>query len=215
MASFALDPSANSFRQVTQHAVSCVEELTRKIIIHDNEPIFEQLRRGTFVTSFSRLSEVDPLYEDSSSRLVEYDYNIAQLEEALGKLKNTRDSFKHSIDAVKSLCAPVRRLPEDVLIEIFAIYADLVGNRWSDNYSLTLYASQLPGQVPCIFSPYLELSWICSYWRKVVFERPTFWSSFSLAFSAPPNAERETELNALLSDCLSRSKDTPLDLHSQ
>ncbi|KIK52313.1 hypothetical protein GYMLUDRAFT_180305 [Collybiopsis luxurians FD-317 M1] len=189
------DPPVDSFGEITRRAISCVDKLTRKIVPRDNELILKRLRRGEFVSS-SRLSEVDPFPEDSRSRLAEYNHSIAQLEEALGSLKNARDSFRHSVDVTTSLCAPVRCLPEDVLTEIFSFYVKSMGFKGG----------------PILSTPNFRLAYVCSFWRKAVFSRPTLWSSFLLTVDAFRGQEVESEVLTLLSNCLLRSANTPLSL---
>ncbi|KIK62061.1 hypothetical protein GYMLUDRAFT_130053, partial [Collybiopsis luxurians FD-317 M1] len=101
----------------------------------------------------------------------EYDRHIALLEEAFQQLKDARDDFKRSTDLRRSLLTPVRRLPEDVLVEIFSLYIQDCGalrGIEERTYSLSLSKD-------LIYSPSFTLSGVCSFWRRVAFSRPTFW----------------------------------------
>ncbi|KIK62065.1 hypothetical protein GYMLUDRAFT_563052 [Collybiopsis luxurians FD-317 M1] len=127
------------------------------------------------------------------------------VEEALHRLKSARDGFRRSIDLTLSLFAPVRRLPEDVLVEIFSLYIQDSGIRRGERtYSLTLSRQHR------ISSPCFTLSRVCSFWQKVVFSRPAFWSSFSLNTT---DLRRESKVMTILSECLSRSANAPLSLY--
>ncbi|KIK62050.1 hypothetical protein GYMLUDRAFT_110324, partial [Collybiopsis luxurians FD-317 M1] len=135
-----------------------------------------------------------------------YDYHIALVEEALRKLKSAGDDFKHSIDLTMSLFAPVRRLPEDVLVETFSLYIQDCEEPGERTYSLSILGE---GRV---FSPSFALSHVCSFWRRVVFSRPTFWSSFSLDLGALRAWKEKSKIMTILSECLSRSANAPLSL---
>ncbi|KIK62067.1 hypothetical protein GYMLUDRAFT_103238, partial [Collybiopsis luxurians FD-317 M1] len=128
----------------------------------------------------------------------------------LQKLKSTRDGFKRSIDLTQSLLAPIRRLPEDILVEIFSLYVQGSGTQHGSKertYSLTVSRDLY------IFSPSFTLSGVCSFWRKVVFSRPTFWTSFSLNLRALRAFEGGPKVTTILSECLLRSANTPLSLY--
>ncbi|KIK70266.1 hypothetical protein GYMLUDRAFT_34762 [Collybiopsis luxurians FD-317 M1] len=201
----------NSFGELAQHTVSCIDELTRKIVIHDNEPTFDRLRRGDFA------SQLDPSFGDAEVRLAEYDRSICLMEEALLKLKSARAGFKWSVDVSLSLCAPIRSLPKDILVEIFMIYIEGFSNSDSFGASSRTYGVTLSskyrgsGFLPRISSPNFSLSHICSFWRKVVFSNPTFWSSLSLDLGAFEGHKKECILS-FLSERLSLSKQAPLNL---
>ncbi|KIK62063.1 hypothetical protein GYMLUDRAFT_563040 [Collybiopsis luxurians FD-317 M1] len=199
-----------SFSELAPHIVSCFEVLAQKIIVHDDGPTLDRLRHGDFAKTHVRLTDVDPFLEDATDRLVEYDRHISLVEEAFQKLKSARDSFKHSVEMTLSLLAPVRCLPEDVLVEIFSLYIQNCRNRRGSKertYFLTLSEERR------ILSPNFTLSHVCSFWRKVVFSRPTFWSSFSLSAGALKTFEDESPIIPFLSECLSRTENAPLSLY--
>ncbi|KIK54327.1 hypothetical protein GYMLUDRAFT_232201, partial [Collybiopsis luxurians FD-317 M1] len=192
MTNFDLNSPGISFSDLAQHVISCVSMLAQKIGVHNDGPILDRLRQGEFVDSPSLISEIDPFVEGATSRLVEYNRHITQMEDALQGLKSIRDKFKRSMDVTMTLSAPVRRLPEDVLVEIFSIYIENSGLRSGPNFLL---------------------SRICTFWRKVVFSRPSFWTSFSLDLRALRSWEKKgSEILTILSACLSRSADAPLSL---
>ncbi|KAF7299779.1 hypothetical protein HMN09_00983900 [Mycena chlorophos] len=91
--------------------------------------------------------------------LVEPRARLASLEETIEKLQEERDALAHSIAAHEALVAPMRRLPLDMLREIFS--ACLPSNRNS-----TMSPSEAP----------LLLARVCSRWRTVVFDTPSLWS---------------------------------------
>ncbi|KIK70279.1 hypothetical protein GYMLUDRAFT_236685 [Collybiopsis luxurians FD-317 M1] len=189
-----------------------MDELTRKIGIHDNGPTFDRLRHGDFA------SRLDPSLGDARIRLAECDRSISLMEEALHNLKSARTGFERSVDVALSLYAPIRRLPKDILVEIFMIYVKEFGYRnWfkagSRTYSVTLTSKyRRSGTIPRIFSPNFDLSHICSFWRKVVVSNPTFWTALSLDLGVFDKHKKESSILSFLSEYLLLSMQAPLDL---
>ncbi|KIK52307.1 hypothetical protein GYMLUDRAFT_970374 [Collybiopsis luxurians FD-317 M1] len=178
MIKFPLDSAENSFSDLTQHIVSCVNVLSQKLTFLDDGLILGRLRHGDFIIPPSRSSEVDPFLEDARLRWDAFKENIGLMEEALCKLQKARDSFERSLNVALSLCTPIRALPEDVLMEIFSIYIKDQGRgRVGQDrraYSFKLWTKKVGEErVPCIVSPTLHLSHICSFWRKILSRRPT------------------------------------------
>ncbi|KAJ7147981.1 hypothetical protein C8R46DRAFT_1128702 [Mycena filopes] len=99
------------------------------------------------------------LVEPLLSRLKGLDGQIADLQKAMDKLTAERDSVAAFIAAHKALISPVRRLPLDILQEIFA--------------------ACLPTHRNCVMSaveaPVL-LGRICSAWRATSIATPQLWS---------------------------------------
>ncbi|KIK62066.1 hypothetical protein GYMLUDRAFT_260571 [Collybiopsis luxurians FD-317 M1] len=200
--------SIESFSELAQRIISGVEALAQKIVVYDDGPILERLQQGDFAETPALPTEVDPFIQVAIS--AEYDRHIALLEEAFRKLKSAKDDFKRSVDLRLSLLAPIRHLPEDILVEIFSHFIQDGGTRQGSEertYSLTLSKKHR------IFSPSFTLSCVCSFWRRVVFSRPIFWSSFSLDLGGLRAFEGESKMTAILSQCLSRSANAPLSLH--
>ncbi|KIK52309.1 hypothetical protein GYMLUDRAFT_970388 [Collybiopsis luxurians FD-317 M1] len=209
MVKYPLDSPENSFSELAQHIVSCVDVLAQKIAVHDCGPILDRLRQGVFIEPPQRVTDTDPSLEDATARLAEYDRSIVLVEEALLKLKGARNSFGRFKDLQMSLRAPVRRLPEDALVGIFSLYIEDYGARWGSKectYFLTLSREHR------ISSPNFTLSHICSFWRRIVFSRPIFWSSFALDLRGFKEIRGESQLLPVLAGCLSRSADAPLNL---
>ena len=96
----------------------------------------------------------------------EYDLAIAQLQSAVASLKSQRDAAKDYVSRHKSLLAPIRRLSNDVLVEIFTY---LCSDTFLDtNRTLTSL-------------PQLDLCQVCKYWRSLVNDSPLLWSTLDFA----------------------------------
>ncbi|KAF7299775.1 hypothetical protein HMN09_00983400 [Mycena chlorophos] len=95
--------------------------------------------------------------------LVEPQARLAALEGTIQKLQEERDALARSIAAHEALVAPMRRLPLDMLREIFS--ACLPSER-----NCAMSASEAP----------LLLARVCSRWRTVALETPSLWTQLHI-----------------------------------
>ncbi|KAF5381424.1 hypothetical protein D9757_009056 [Collybiopsis confluens] len=196
----------NSLQKLTQNALSALDALTQKLGVLDDEPMLERLQRGEAPTVQSFVAYINSFRQDGALRLVEFDQSIAKIDDALvQRLKKTRDGFEGSLNVATSLFAPVWRLSEDILVEIFSLYI-----KDHDEYfnltSLWVYP---------IRSATLNLSCVCSVWHRIIFNRPRFWLTLNLNLDVLVHAygtARPRLLCSILSDYLSRSGLVPLKL---
>ncbi|KAH8824553.1 hypothetical protein DL96DRAFT_1468207, partial [Flagelloscypha sp. PMI_526] len=96
----------------------------------------------------------------------EFDVEMEDLQAVLHYFKELRISAQVTYSAHISLLAPVRRLPVDVLSEIFLFSCSqgLVFNAGPDN------------RVACE-APVLLLSAVCHFWRNIVLTQPSLWDT--------------------------------------
>jgi hypothetical protein len=93
-----------------------------------------------------------------------HEANVGRLENELARLLELRAQECHAIETHLSLNAPIRRLPDKLLAKIFV-------------------ASLPPGQPfiqPSDREAPLNLTWVCSAWRKIALCMPALWSALSL-----------------------------------
>ncbi|KAJ7255887.1 hypothetical protein B0H12DRAFT_964781, partial [Mycena haematopus] len=109
--------------------------------------------------------EIEALLVRSRSRLQDLDDRIADLqkvtaidEQVIDELTEERTSIRTYVDAHRALLSPVRRLPLDMLQEIFV--------------------ACLPTHRNCVMSasePPVLLGHICSSWRSISHSTPRLW----------------------------------------
>ncbi|KAF9033473.1 hypothetical protein BDZ89DRAFT_932761, partial [Hymenopellis radicata] len=99
---------------------------------------------------------------------------IAFLQAQLADLQSDKDTFSHLGDACRKLLSPIRRLPPDVLLEVykFRFQEDSVGN--DGRYRLFQI-----DEGPWVFSH------VCAAWRRAMLSFPSVWASFSIDYIAP------------------------------
>ncbi|KAJ7031003.1 hypothetical protein C8F04DRAFT_1111994 [Mycena alexandri] len=105
------------------------------------------------------LVEIKNLIIEPTLRLRRLDDEIVELQSALVKLAAERDSVEAFVDAHKALISPARRLPLDIIQEIFV--ACLPTHR-----NCVMSASEAP----------VLLGRICGLWRAISLSTPRLWS---------------------------------------
>ncbi|KAF7314671.1 Hexose carrier protein [Mycena kentingensis (nom. inval.)] len=140
------------------------------------------------------------------------DAEISKMEVALAELKAQRDALRAGIAAHQSLLAPIRRIPQHALEEIFLACLPTAHNPVTD-----------PSEAP------LLLGRVCRYWRELSHSTPTLWNRIHVSAletprslmhggwvtSPPPtpaSAADYTAFSALLSSWILRSAAAPFNL---
>ncbi|KAJ7441694.1 hypothetical protein FB451DRAFT_1377179 [Mycena latifolia] len=119
------------------------------------------------------IAQIQTLLVEPTLRLKRLDDEITVLQKALDKLAEERTGISAYVDAHKALISPVRRLPLDVIQEIFT--------------------ACIPTHRNCVMSaveaPVL-LGRICSSWRYISLSTPRLWSRLHIVepdFTNPPD----------------------------
>ncbi|KAJ7037438.1 hypothetical protein C8F04DRAFT_1209818 [Mycena alexandri] len=142
--------------------------------------------------------EIQRLLVVPLSRLKDIDHELAELQKAIDELAEERDSVSAYVEAHKALLSPLRRLPLDIMQEIFV--------------------ACLPTHRNCVMSaveaPVL-LGRICSSWRTVSLSTPRLWARLHIAEperprQAPIYQEKYAQRLAITKAWLERSGRCPL-----
>ncbi|KAH8824361.1 hypothetical protein DL96DRAFT_1468055, partial [Flagelloscypha sp. PMI_526] len=98
--------------------------------------------------------------------LHELDSEIGDLTTIIGHYEELRDSASRLFSAHISFLAPVRRIPLEVLSEIFQLCC-------SQGINFIVYSSEgFP-----VYAPVLVLGTVCRFWRTVILEQRSFWNT--------------------------------------
>ncbi|KAJ7457854.1 hypothetical protein FB451DRAFT_589538 [Mycena latifolia] len=100
---------------------------------------------------------------ETAVRMKVLDDEIADLQKALGKLMEERDRLNAYVDAHQALLSPVRRLPLDIIQEIFVACLPMYRN-------CAMSAMEAP----------VLLGRICSSWRTISLSTPRLWSKLHI-----------------------------------
>ncbi|KAJ6594628.1 hypothetical protein B0H19DRAFT_1096271 [Mycena capillaripes] len=116
--------------------------------------------------------EIESLLVEPTRRLKRLDDEIAQLQKAIDTLAEERESLGAYVAAHKALISPFRRLPMDIIHEIFI--ACLPTNR---NAVMSAY------EAPVL------LGRICSSWRAISLSTPRLWARLHVVRPMRPRPE--------------------------
>ncbi|KAF7374450.1 hypothetical protein MSAN_00329100 [Mycena sanguinolenta] len=155
----------------------------------DNSPFVDRLNTN-YVPSDPEVLEIRALLAEPEIQLARIDAQIEKMETALAQLKAQRASLKRPIDAHKVLLSPIRRIPHDVLVEIFLACLPSKHHALID-----------PTQAPML------LGRICRHWSSVAYSTPMLWRSMHIPppnyLHTPPNIL--SRLEKIVEDWLERS----------
>ncbi|KAL0064146.1 hypothetical protein AAF712_008868 [Marasmius tenuissimus] len=130
---------------------------------------------------------------DAEKDLNSYDLEVSKLKAAILMLEARQTGLKKAMEKYRSLLAPIRRLPSEVLLEIFSCFCE-------ESY---IVEDMVPEAQ--------KLSSVCRHWREIVTSAPGLWSSFYIDFTCHRYsvAESYTKITSLF---MSRSKTSPLHI---
>ncbi|KAJ7796600.1 hypothetical protein B0H14DRAFT_3887487 [Mycena olivaceomarginata] len=132
--------------------------------------------------------EIQALLVEPTLRLKNLDNEIAELQKAIDKLVEERDGLEVYVDAHKALISPARRLPLDIIQEIFV--ACIPKHR-----NCVMSASEAP----------VLLGRICSSWRALSLTTPRLWASLHIV---EPPRERYGSPNTVVDEKVAQRLDT-------
>ncbi|KAJ6480733.1 hypothetical protein C8R47DRAFT_596745 [Mycena vitilis] len=143
----------------------------------------------------------------SIAALAQYDSQIERLQEALESMQADRAKLREYVGAWRSLSSPIRRLPPEILCEIF-VPLSLPANtapEWLEDPLDTkgALADLAKSQLLCA-------SEVCTSWRNLIIGTPKLWSSIVVRSDRWPGDP--AQFLAALQTCLARGAQHPLSL---
>ncbi|KAJ6507354.1 hypothetical protein C8R47DRAFT_91072 [Mycena vitilis] len=117
----------------------------------------------------AELAQINELLIEPCQRLTRLDGEIATMRKAIDKLAEERDAINFYVEAHRALASPIRRLPLDIIEEIFM--ACLPSSR-----NCVMSAKEAP----------VILGRICSSWRAITFSTPRLWASLHIVEPTRP-----------------------------
>ncbi|KAJ7780747.1 hypothetical protein DFH07DRAFT_439107 [Mycena maculata] len=121
-----------------------------------------------YVPSDAEVQEIRNTLTEPLRQLSLLDERLVQMQAAMDELTVQRASLKDEIDQHKALISPVRRIPQDILEEIFLSCLP------TRQYML-IDARQAP----------LLLGHICRHWRAISHSIPRLWASLHIPWTTP------------------------------
>ncbi|KAI5830030.1 hypothetical protein K523DRAFT_416203 [Schizophyllum commune Tattone D] len=120
-----------------------------------------------------------------------YDAAIARVQTIVDGLREQRRSLRKNWGRKRTLLAPIRRLPTEILAQIISLAVMRTFRKHRDSTVVTRH-------------PALQ---VCQRWRDLAIQMPELWANI-VAYTCCTYSGWTDDI----SNCLSRSKDVPLDL---
>ncbi|KAJ7875234.1 hypothetical protein B0H13DRAFT_2348186 [Mycena leptocephala] len=155
--------------------------------------ITEAILHTNAVPSDGEPQRIRELLAGPRTEAAELTAEIERIRNLLRKLTGKRDRLNDFIDTHLALISPARRLPDDVVAEIFA--ASLPSDR-----NAVMSGAESP----------LLLCHVCKAWRNLALLTPRLWKSLHIV--APGDASKLQQLNEAVDSWLSRSGVLPLSI---
>ncbi|PPQ87236.1 hypothetical protein CVT25_004087 [Psilocybe cyanescens] len=142
------------------------------------EPHLAKLLHSNEDPSKRTIFEIKEILQEPSRVLLANELELQRLEQAILALKKDQERIHDFIKPYNTILAPIRRMPADILHEIF--YHCLSSHRFP-----IMDASEAP----------LLLTHICSSWRSIALSSPRLWAKVVISLLTPPHTD-PTSLNS-------------------
>ncbi|KAJ7253544.1 hypothetical protein C8J57DRAFT_1659707, partial [Mycena rebaudengoi] len=165
------------------------------MLIHSISPIespFRHMLNTNIIPDDAEYHQIRDFLVDPRKEAAYLAEQIAHMQKVLEELTRKRDDLTEFVDAHMALVSPARRLPDDVIREIFM--ASLPANR-----NCAISAKESP----------LLLCTVCQSWRSLALSTPQLWTSIHIV--APSSDKTEIMINTVHS-WLARSGALPLSI---
>ncbi|KAK7466061.1 hypothetical protein VKT23_004785 [Stygiomarasmius scandens] len=188
-----------------------------------NATFLDKLRDGHTLsdTELHQISENIPVTETEIAR---YNYEIERLRLTLAGLELQRDLLTRVYDHQRTLISPVRKLPVEVLQQIFSLCSQFPDHLDGSDEAVAALQNTRDDAEPTseLYLPILDVAQTCSLWRKISLSTPSLWTHLDIWFDSLYDRDYESngssydctnKIDELLRKYLSYSKDLPLSLH--
>lgn len=165
-------------------------------MFHPASSIASQIR-SNHIPQSAEMGAISEVLLRGQERITRYDEEISRLHLLVAKLEGQREQLRQIMTGYTCLQAPVRRVPTELLVEIFSYCS---GSE-SEN-SIVASAGLSP----------LNLARVCVRWRDIVLSAKRLWTNISLDLKKLSFRGNHFDQGAALRLCLSRSGGLPLSL---
>ncbi|KAF9462302.1 hypothetical protein BDZ94DRAFT_1261564 [Collybia nuda] len=165
------------------------------------ETRFTPLLATNYAPSKAEVDEIRKLLVDPVNQLNQFDTEINHLHRVLNELTSKRNQLHAQIISHKNLIAPLRRIPQELLQEIF----------------IHCLPTDHNAAMSC-HEPPLLLGRVCSRWRSVALSTPRLWSGIHIVIGSIPSQEglesvdQIPDVHAAVEEWLGRSGGLPLSI---
>ncbi|KAJ7750815.1 hypothetical protein B0H16DRAFT_1549223 [Mycena metata] len=144
-----------------------------------------------------------------TNELARYDAEIAELKTRLEQLAIERAAFQARYSDYTGLLAPIRRLPSELLVDIFGLCGDSSPTITDFNGVFAPLHTEL---ARLAHAPILTLSQVCARWHGIALGTPALWARIDLEGALWTAPHRFEDIISLLRSVLERSADHSLSV---
>ncbi|KAF7358720.1 F-box domain-containing protein [Mycena sanguinolenta] len=142
-----------------------------------------------------------------SKELQKYDDKISQLKDELSRLESHRSALDAYHRDCRSLLAPIRRLPPEILGDIFQLCRSSEPNFSRSSNRIDCGIAHIAQE------SMLRVSQVCILWHTIIMGTPSLWNTISLHVSAVWGIPQRTQVTiGLIKVAFERSGTLPLDV---
>ncbi|KAJ3881003.1 hypothetical protein F5051DRAFT_322818, partial [Lentinula edodes] len=156
---------------------------------------YAQILNTNHLPSHAQRKEIETFLSEPQQELSRLETEISRVQVILDDLQSQRAKVKSYVETHRGLLAPIRRLPVEVLTEIFV---------------LCLSTERYP--VRSLREAPLLLTMICRHWREVTLKSPSLWNSLHIYLPQDLTKEAVTLRERGVNQWLTRSSPLPLSL---
>ena len=149
----------------------------------------------------SEAEQLSQLMKDAEKDIRGYNTRISWLRQRAAALELERKAFQERLDTVKSLLSPIRRLPLELLVEIF-----------SHCCANTAIRCDLAVDMAEIEVPAIVLGQVCRAWHKITASHASLWATLELNVGAEADIPSSNKLRTATERLLKASGNHPLDV---
>ncbi|KAF7972899.1 hypothetical protein HWV62_12072 [Athelia sp. TMB] len=170
--------------------LKCGAGVTSETYHVDPSPVHDLLSSNLPPTGKAQVDAARTIIKDIASEIAGIEQDILRMHAALSLLAAKRTALHDYAEAHKGLISPLRRLPAEILSDIFI--------RALPPFPCKLKSSEIP----------ILLELVCRRWRDVVRSTPALWSRIELDYAHKNTVHQ----SAIASTCLARSIQHPLTI---
>ncbi|KAF7980870.1 hypothetical protein HWV62_36541 [Athelia sp. TMB] len=159
----------------------------------DKSPVRALICSNLPPATTSQLNAAQQTLQEAQRYLRDVDENISQMDAALQRLLEKRTALQNYVEAHKGIVSSLRKVPNEILSEIFI-------------HALPPFPFKLSkNRAPLLFER------VCKRWKDISRSTPTLWSYISLRYHDCNIRNIERDLK-YISTCLARSGECPLSI---
>ena len=169
--------------------------------------LVQKLRSGHYPTETGEKWKLSHLLFSAEQELVQYDVEIARLQSQINSLQNEKKGLEGRISFSQSLLSPIRKVPREVLTEIFEWLNVLDSVRTRRDEGIYIRDQKVESAV-------LNVGHVCAYWRNILHSTDSIWSRliFGLDILSDPDGMDDQRGAKFLDWVLPKSGDSPLQI---